>query len=299
MKKINMFSNMDKGVLTASDMKQTKYKILYFVLTLIMLIYLAVIIVPCLWLLVSGFKDVSEMYARPVKFFPEHFSFSKIAKAWTQMKYYKYYINTTVMALGCVVSDVVISGLAGYVLSRLKPRGYKLVLALVFCMMLLPSTMSTVPLYMTFKKFPYLNVSLLNTYLPMWLLSAANMFDIILFKTNFDGVSQSLVEAAKIDGASDIKIFTKIIIPLSIPVIMTVALFAFNTQFGNFFWPYLVISDKAKFTLGIQVYMMKSSSLTMDYQMIGILFSILPQLVIFALFQKHIIGGMNLGGVKG
>lgn len=128
------------------------------------------------------------------------------------------------------------------------------------------------------------------------------MFNIILFKTNFDGISKSLVEAAKLDGASDIAIFIRIMVPLSVPVIMTVSLFTFNGQFGNFFWPNLVITDPEKYTLGVQVYKIQNivnASLTDDIKMMGIIFAILPQLLIFSLFQKHIIGGINLGGVKG
>ena len=80
---------------------------------------------------------------------------------------------------------------------------------------------------------------------------------------------------------------------------MTVSIFTFNGQFGNFFWPYLLISDTEKMTLGIWLYKVKSSNLTMDYQMITMLFAIVPQLVIFMLFSRYIIGGVNVGGVKG
>jgi len=204
------------------------------------------------------------------------------------------------MAIGCVISDLFVSGLAGYVLSRLKPVGYKVILAMVFCLMILPTTGTTVPLYITFKDGIIPGVSL--PYWPMWLMAGANMFNIILFKTNFDGVSSSLVEAVKLDGASNIQIFVKIMIPLSIPVIMTVSLFTFNGQFGNFFWPNLVITDPEMYTLGVQVCKIQqavTASLTDDIKMMGIIFAVLPQLIIFALFQKHIIGGMNLGGVKG
>ena len=128
------------------------------------------------------------------------------------------------------------------------------------------------------------------------------MFNIILFKTSFDGVSNSLIEAAKIDGASNLMIFFRIIIPLSLPVIMTVALFTFNGQFGNFFWPNLILTDPKKYTLGVQVFKMQQISngiITDDIKLMGIIFAIAPQLIIFAMFQKHIMGGINLGGVKG
>lgn len=298
-KRKSMFDNMDKGILCSADMKKVRYKVLYGVMVLFMICYAAIVLLPSVWMMLSGFKEVSEMYAKPTHFFPKEIHLSKLWAAWSQMKFYKYYINTTIMAAGAVAADLVVSGLAGYVLSRLKPKGSKFVYVLVFSMMLLPSTMSTVPLYMTFRDFPLVHANLLDSYIPIWLMCAANMFNIILFKTSFDGISVSLIEAAKIDGASNLKIFFQIMIPLSVPVIITVALFTFNGQFGNFFWPYLLISDETKTVLGVQLYKVKSSSLTMDYQMLTILFAIVPQLIVFALFQKYIIGGVNLGGVKG
>lgn len=95
------------------------------------------------------------------------------------------------------------------------------------------------------------------------------------------------------------RIFAKIVMPLSVPVFVTVAIFTFNGQVGQFFWPYLLIKKKELTVLGVQMYTMQSSNYTMDYQMLAILFSILPQLLIFAVFQKKIIGGVSVGAVKG
>lgn len=299
MKKVRgKFSNMNSGALCTSDMKHFKYRLFYYILWMIMLTWFAIVVLPCLWLLLSGFKTPAEINAsQNVSFFPKEFDIKKLIYAWDLLNYDKFYFNTFYMAIGCVVSTIAVSGLAGYVLSRLKPKGYKAILGMVFVLMILPATASTVPLYITFK-----NLGMLNTYWPMWLLAGAGMFNIMLFKSCFDGISNSLIEAAKIDGATDITIFLKIVIPLSVPVVMTVALFTFNGQFGSFFWPNLIMTNPDKYTLGVQVYKMQQESnsiLTDDIKMFGIVFSVLPQIIVFSIFQKHIIGGINLGGVKG
>lgn len=291
--------NMDKGILTNSDMKNPKYKILYAIMLILMVIYCLVSVLPVVWIMLSGFKDVKEMYAVPATFLPKKIELSKLAKVWNELKFYKYYGNTFIMAVGSVITKIVVSGLAGYVLSRLKPKGTKFLLAIIFWIMLIPGTMSTVPLYMEFKSMPLIGINLLETYWPIWLMSAADAFNIILFKNFFDGISNSLVEAAWIDGATNMKIFFRIIIPLSTPVFIVVAMFTFNGQIGNFFWPYLLISLKEKTVLGVQLYKMKTSTYTMDYQMLALLFSVIPQVIIFAIFQKQIMGGVNIGGVKG
>ena len=291
--------NMDKGALTNADMKQTKYKIFYAVIFMFVAFCCLISFFPVVWILLSGFKDVKEMYSVPASLFPKHIELSKIGKVWSEMKFYKYYANTFIMAGGSVVFDLVVSGLAGYVLSRLKPKGTKVLLAVIFWIMLMPGTMRTVPLYMEFKSMPVVGVNLLESFWPIWLMAGANAFNIILFKNFFDGISQSLVEAAWIDGCSDIILFFRIIIPLSVPVFITVATLDFNGQLGQFFWPYLLISQKEKTVLGVQLFKMKLSTYTLDYQMLALVFTVAPQIIIFAVFQKYIVGGVNVGGVKG
>lgn len=294
-----MFSKqMDKGILTNIDMKQGKYKVLYSAIMIILLIWcLGICLYPVLWILLSGFKDVEELYAIPSTFFPKNFELSKIAKVWDEMKFWKTYGNTFWLAGGAAVFNMLISGLAGYVISKVKPIGSKVVFTLLFWIMLLPTTMSTVPVYMTIMDFPLLHINMLNTFLPLWLM-VVNAFDIILFKNFFDGISDSLVEAAKIDGASNIRIFWQIMVPLSVPVFCVVGIFTFNGNIGNFLMPLLTLGDD-KTVLAVQLYKMKSASYTMDYQMLAIIFSMIPQVIVFALFQKQIMGGINVGGVKG
>lgn len=296
-----MFKNKrwDKGSLTAIDMKMGKYKALYIAIIAILVIWCAVIcLYPVVWLLLSGFKDVKEMYALPPTFFPKNFDLGKLGRVWTEMKLYKYYANTFILAGGCAIFNMVFSGFAGYAISKARPIGTKAIFMILFWIMLLPGTMRTVPIYMTIKDFPYLHINMLDSYFPMWIM-AVNAFDIILFKNFFDGISDSLVEAARIDGASNLKIITKIMIPLSIPVICVVGIFTFNGNIGNFFMPLLLISDDSKKVLAVQIYNMKRGTYSMDYQMLAIFFSMIPQAIIFIIFQKQIMGGINIGGVKG
>ncbi len=290
---------MDKGILTNIDMKQGKYRFLYSAIMIILLLWcLGICLYPILWIILSGFKDVEELYAIPSTFFPKNFQISKIAKVWNEMKFWKTYGNTFMLAGGAAVFNMVISGLAGYVISKLKPIGSKVVFTILFWIMLLPTTMSTVPIYMTIMEFPIFHFSMLDSFLPLWLM-VVNAFDIILFKNFFDGISDSLVEAAKIDGATNIRIFCQIMVPLSIPVFCVVGIFTFNGNIGSFLMPLLTLTSADKTVLAVQLYKMKSASYTMDYQMLAIIFSMIPQVVVFVIFQKQIMGGINVGGVKG
>ncbi len=294
MKKIDFASKVHYGAIRPIDMKSTKYKVTYGILSLIMLLYLVIVFLPVVWMMLFGFKDTTEIYARVQTFLPKEIKLSKMGEVWNQLELYRYYLNTFIMAIGNVLMDVVVCGLAGYSLSRLKPRGHAIYMTAVTTLMLVPATCAMVPNYIFFK-----DMGLLDTYIPMWLLMGTNMFDILLFKSTFDGISKSLIEAAKIDGASDLRIFVKIVVPLSVPVICTCAIFTFNNSIGDFFWPYLIIQDAAKVPLGVRMFEISKSTLSIDKQMIALIFSIIPQMVVFILFQKQIMGGINLGGVKG
>lgn len=291
--KNSVFETADKGILCPSDYKQKKYKLLYCGLVLYMVVYGVVVFIPVLWMLLFGFKEPIEIISKTPTFFPKEINLGKIAYVWSNYKIYTYYLNTLIMAAGCVVFDVIVSGITGYVLSRVKPKGSRFYFTFLFALMLLPATNSMVTNFKLFR-----DLHMLNSFLPIWFMSAINIFNILLFKTSFDGISRSLIEAAQIDGASNIRIFFKIVIPLSVPVITTVAIFTFNGQFGNFFWPYLLITDPKKMVMGVRLFEL-TDKVSMDIRMILVLFSIIPQLIIFAVFQKKIVGGINIGGVKG
>ena len=219
---------MDKGILTNVDIKQGKYKCLYSVIMLILLLWcLGICLYPIVWILLSGFKEVEELYAIPATFFPKDFQISKLVTVWNEMKIWKTYGNTFILAGGAAIFNMVVSGFAGYTISMVKPIGTKVVFMILFWIMLLPGTMNTVPVYMTIMDFPIFHFNMLNSYLPLWLM-AVNAFDIILFKNFFDGIPEALVEAARLDGASNIRIFWKIIAPLSVPVFCVVGIFTFN-----------------------------------------------------------------------
>ena len=163
----------------------------------------------------------------------------------------------------------------------------------------MPSSMSTVPLFMTFIEFPIFKFNTLNTYFPMWMMAGANAFNVMLFKNFFDSIPSSYVEAARLDGCSDLNIFSKIIVPLSKPIIMVVTIFSLNGSWESFFWPYLVLKDTNKFTVAVEIFKIKSAGMSMDKYMIMLLFTIIPPMLVFIFLQRYMMEGITMTGVKG
>lgn len=296
---MSAFAKKDSGLLTSIDFKSKRVRVLYYIVLIFMLLIAAACLFPVLWIFMSSFKDIKEFTRIPPTIIPRSFHPEKLATVWNTMNFGKYYLNTAVVAAGCLATSLVCNGLAGYVLSRLKPRGANFVFMLILWTMLMPTSVSMVPLFMTFIDMPLFHVNLTNTYVPMWLIAGAAPFYIVVFKSFFDSIPISYIEAARIDGCSNMGIFAKIMLPMSKSVAVVVGMFTINGTWGDFFWPYLIIKNPELSTVSVQIFNMKNGSWPMDVYMVSILFVILPPAILFAIFQKHIMSGFTMSGVKG
>lgn len=302
------FSKKTSGVIMPSELKTFKGKFAYFIIMAILAVICVICIVPTLWTLFTGFKTSQEMYSS-ASLLPKDLSWNTIKEglvtAWEAMDATQASINTLLVSVLSTVFCIVVDGLGGYVLSRLKPRGIKLVFVLVIWTMMMPGQIRTVPLYISYINWPFVaktswQLNLLDTYWPMILSAAAGAFNVVLFKNSFDAISISLVEAAKLDGCGNMRIFFNIMVPLSVPVIMYVAIGAMRVPWSNFFSPYLILKTKSKFTLPVVIYLLKGDrTVKMNTQLLCLVLSSIPGLLIFVAFQKYIVGGINVGGVKG
>ena len=289
------FERKKIGIISVIELKSWRVKALYMVLLVFMMIVALTCLLPPLWVMLSSFKTTAEFSQIPARLFPEHIDLSKIARVWKKTNFLRAYGATFIMILGDLAFTLVINGLAGYVLSRLKPKGSMLVFTVILWTMMVPNTMGMVPLYMTF-----VNLSMINTYLPMWLMAGANAFYILLFKGFFDSISISYIEAARIDGCSDAGIFARIIVPMSKPVIVTVSIFTINSAWGNFFWPYMVLKKNELAPVGLKIYQLQTQAIiSIDEYMMSLMFVIIPAVLVFLIFQKYIMEGFTLGGIKG
>ena len=146
--------------------------------------------------------------------------------------------------------------------------------------------------------FPILHINLINTPWPLWIMAAGGPFTVIWFKGYFDTIPSSIVESAKLDGASNITIFMKIIMPIAKPIILTQAIMTFNSAWQDYFWPMILLKEKDVQTIMVRVLAMQGS-LAVDEQMVMLTLVMIPPIIFFIIIQKHLVGNMNEGGVKG
>jgi multiple sugar transport system permease protein len=245
-----------------------------------------------IWLFLSGFKDIRE-FVRETTILPKSFNFGNYLKTWDDLKFIRYYRNSLISVTGSVVCAVFFNGLLGYVLSKVKPKGSKAIYGMVLWSLLVPATVSIVPLFVNISR-----LHLTGSFIPLWLSIGANAFFVILFKNFFDELPQSLIEAAQIDGARNFTIFMKVAVPLSQAIIMVIVLYAINAAWSDFLLPYLSLKNSGLETVMVRLFQFRGSRANDVEVLRGIVFAVIPPIVLFFIFQKYITQISLSSGIK-
>lgn len=309
----------ERTLISDADLKQTGVKSFYWVLVILLGIGTITTILPFLWTVTSALKTSREIFSFPPTIFPENtinplkWNWKNYIQAWNKVDFPKYFFNTVILAIGVWFFNIFPAALAGYSLSKMKIPFVKVLSLLFFATLMVPFQAVLIPLYLTVIKLPILGLSLLNDirlypggpvlipggYLAIMLPAGVNAFNIFVLKSFFDEIPNDLIEAAKIDGASDLRIFALIALPLTQSALAVLTIFSFMGTWNDFLWPYLVIRDPGKYTIMIKMFFFnKQGDITWNLVMASLVLASLPPIVIFAFFQKKIMQGINLSGMK-
>lgn len=291
-KKVTL-KNKTEGIYNFMDYKKVSTKTIYVILALILVITSIISLFPVIWVFLSSFKSPTEFFSKEFTLFPNKIDFGKVITLWSELELLKYYVNSLVLVFGAVICSIFFNGLLAYAVSILKPKGYQIIYVLVMMTMMVPAVTNMYPLLQNFVKFEELTgIKMFGSYLPLCLAYGANAFYFTLFKTNFDRLPKEVFEAATIDGCNKMQMFFKIVLPLSIPIMVVVAIFTVNAAWSDFLLPYLVLMGNAdKNTIMIRIFSLQMNppqGFTQDKLFMLISLSIIPVIIIFAIFQRQI-----------
>lgn len=256
----------------------------------------AVMIFPILWLLMSSFKTSSELFSYPLHFLPEVFSLNSY-KEVIEGGFLQYIKNSLFIAVVGTIITVVISAMCGYALAiyRQEIKYSNKVFAVFLLGTLIPGEILTISQFTVISEIGLYN-NIWGVILPV----VTTTTGIFMYRQHYMSIPLSLVESARLDGASEFKIFTHIMMPLGSAVTVTLIIFSFVWRWNDYVLPLIVLSDQKKFTIQIAI---KSFIGTMGVNWNAILaasiLSILPIIIIFMFLQKYITGGIATTGVKG
>lgn len=287
------------GFLNFADYRNPAHKVGYAFIVFFLLLFSFIALFPIIYLLASALKSDGEINSSIYTFWPKIWDFGRFVRIWQTIDFTKYYLNTFVYVIGAVICAVLFNSLLAYAIAIIKPFGYKVIDKFIFLGYMIPATLNILPLAKEIADFGFLsNPDSYLTFLPLWLSFGANAYYYMLFKDYFSRLPKSLMEAGSMDGADQLQIFRRVVLPLSKPMIGIVAIFSMTASYSDFLLPYLVLQSNKLKTLMVGIYNIGSAGDILkpeDFLML-LVFSIIPQLIIFLIFQRQIMGaGANKG----
>lgn len=301
LRKPKTIDSYNRAIISPMEMKRAHTRAGYWLLFLILAVLTLTTLYPLFWMYSGGIKAPQELIQTPPPLWPEDPQWSTYPESWESLRYTLYFRNTILLAAGALALQFLVSATAAYALSKLKPKGSKIILGMFLSTLMVPPSAYLIPQYLTVVNVPLLNMRLIDTWWAVWLPQAVSGFNIFILKSFFDEIPDDLTDSARIDGASPLQIFIRIMIPLSTAVLAVVSIFTIIAQWKDFFWPFLVLKTSEIQPIMVALYRFtnQSSPEPMNIIVAGLAIASTPMIVVFLIFQRHILQGITLTGLKG
>jgi putative chitobiose transport system permease protein len=255
-----------------------------------------VTIIPFAWLLVTSIKGPNDVvFAMPPQLIPQEPTFANYVKVWNQLPVWRFFVNSVLVATATVVLNTLVSALAAYPLAKMRFPGRELVFYLLLATLIVPAELTYIPSFiLAVRVFQYIN-TLQSLIFP----NIFSAFNIFLLRQAFKTVPNDLIDAARMDGASELRIWWQILLPTIRPSLATVAIFTAVTSWNSLLWPSLMLRSRELYTLPIGLNALRGMFQS-DFRSIaaGAIMTIIPILLFFILLQRNFIRGLS-GAVKG
>lgn len=261
----------------------------------ILLLGAFVLMVPFFWMITTSLKTLDEVQTWPIKWIPSIPMFSNYIDVFSQIPFARFLSNSVILSVGGIVGSVISSSISGFGFARLRFPGRNVLFFVMLTTLMLPAWVVIIPHFMMFNA-----VGWLDTFLPIIVPSFfGNAFYIFLFRQYFMGIPRELEDAARIDGCNTFQIFLQIFIPMSKPIIATVAIFAFFYYWNDLLYPLVYLRSQTNFPVSLGMRMFQSAHAIVDYPrlMATAMMTLLPCVVLFFSFQRLYIQGVVITGV--
>ena len=266
------------------------------IIYLFLLIFAMGFLLPFFFLLTGSFKTSSELFSVPFRWFPKRITLENYQQVFTKIPFFRYLKNTVTIVVLNIIGALASNSLIAYGFSRLRWPGRDKIFIIVIATMILPYQVTLIPLYLMYTKIGWI-----GTFLPLTLPGFfGNAFFIFLMRQFLVGIPKELTESARIDGAGEFTIFLKLMMPISKPVLATVAIMSFMNSWKDFLGPLVFLGSDRLYTLSLAASMLRSN-LNPNWELLlalGVVM-VLPVLILFFVLQKYFIQGITMSGIKG
>lgn len=257
-----------------------------------------IMIFPLFWMLSTSLKTETEVMGSQLVFWPEKMQFENFTYVIEKVPFFRYMLNTAVVTAMQMASELLLGIMAAYAFSKGKFHGKHLLFLLVLGAMMIPLQVTFIPLYVMVAQ-----AGMMSTYWGVWIAGCVSSYTIFLLRQAFMTVDNSYLEAAHVDGMGKFATLFRIMVPMCKPTVITVALTAFMGGWNNYFWPKVIVKEQNMYLLTVGIQKLRTSyggEVTNNYHQImaGVLLSVIPVFIVFALFQRHMLSGFTKAAMK-
>jgi multiple sugar transport system permease protein len=265
--------------------------LLYGLLAVGLLLALA----PLLWMVAASLMPPGEANSYPPRLWPSAVTFEHYTALFTRLDLARYLLNSTLLAGAVTAISLLINSMAGYAFAKFRFRGRDRLFRGLLAALVIPGQVAMLPLFLLLKQF-----GLINTYGGVIVPGMASIFGIFLIRQYLLAIPDSLLDAARMDGASEFRIYWSLVLPLCRPILITLAIFTFMGTWNDFMWPLIVLTDSSMYTLPVALANLLGEHVQdTELMMAGSVLTVLPVMLLFVALQKYYIAGIMLGGIKG
>jgi multiple sugar transport system permease protein len=254
-----------------------------------------VMLVPLLWVVMTSLETLAQTQHFPPILWPGSFQWSNYPRAWSSVPFARWFINTTIVTVAVVASNLLFCSLAAYGFARIRFFGKSVAYFFLLATLMIPVQVVIIPTFLIVKQ-----MHLINTLGALIVPNLANVFGIFLLTQFFRTLPIELEEAARIDGASRLSVLFRIVLPLSLPALATLAVIQFLWTWNDFLWPLVTIYNEQVFTVQLGLMSFQGSHVNdTNLLMAGNVMSMLPMLILFIAAQRYFVRGIATQGLKG
>lgn len=256
---------------------------------------LVAMIGPFVWMALASFKTEGEIRSDPPTWWPNNPTFDNYDVLFNRLDFPTYFANSAIVAVLTTVGNLLFCSAAGYALAKLSFPGKRVLFLVVLGTIMVPSIVTMVPLFVLSS-----NLGLVNSLAGLILPFLAQAFGVFLMRQFITSIPNDLLEAARIDGASELRIYWQIVLPLCKPALATLGILTFLASWNNFLWPLVASTTEDKYTLpvALALYAIGQNQTRYDLLLTGSVLVVLPVLIVFILLQRHFVRGIATTGLK-
>lgn len=249
---------------------------------------------PLLWMFLASFMPAGQALANPPAWLPRPWTLEHYRTLFERLNLGRAFANSLSIALAVTLASLFFNSLAGYAFAKLRFPGREKLFAVLLAALVIPTQVAMLPLFLLLRA-----MGLINTYAGVILPGMASILGVFLIRQFALSIPDDILDAARIDGAGELKIYWSIVLPLCKPILVTLALFTFLATWNDFLWPLIVLSDQSRYTLPVALAsLVGEHAPDTELMMAGSVLTTLPVLIVFLALQRYYVQGILMGSLK-